>query len=238
MKRILSLLAVVALVAFAALIALPAYAAPAKIKTQMVDPVVKIDEDCSATNIKLQDGYYLLTAAHCSRGEGFVVVDIRMTDKPRKLLSYKQLFYDTVRTDTQKDLALLKVRDPAYKPGAVADIAGQLLVDEGSTVWVIGYPLAVTRTITSGLFNGYQTDKFDGSSETTKFRASANMTNGNSGGMLAQFNDITGNYELIGVSSMKYNRSEFMGLFVTLDDVREFLRLDVESVKSNKIDER
>ena len=99
-------------------------------------------------------------------------------------------------------------------------------------MWVIGYPLAVTRTITSGLFNGYQTDKFDGSSETT------NMTNGNSGGMLAQFNDVTGNYELIGVSSMKYNRSEFMGLFVTLDDVREFLRLDVGQSKSTKIDER
>jgi S1-C subfamily serine protease len=239
MTRIHSLLAAAAIIAFLALLALPAYAKPTQIKEQMVDPVVKIDEDCSGTNVKLKDGKFILTAAHCTtdRGEGFVVAEIRTTDKDHKLLSYKKIFYDTVRFDSDKDLALLKVRDPEYDPPA-ATIAEKLLVDEGSNIWVIGYPLAVTRTITVGLFNGYQSDKFHGPKETTKYRASANMTNGNSGGMLAQHNDASGNYELIGVTSMKYNANEFMGLFVTLDDIRDFLRLDVGKTATYSIDQR
>lgn len=241
MTRILSLLAATAIVAFAALIALPAFAAPAKLKEQMVDPVYKISNGnglCSASAIKLGKEDFLLTAAHCvdSSSYQYIVAEVRDDTPDHKLITASQIFYDVIRSDTKKDLALVKVRDPFFKP-LTAVIADKLLVDEGSDIWVVGYPLGATRTITKGMFNEKETQDF-GNGMQTKYRASANMTNGNSGGMLAQFNDITGNYELIGVSSMKYNHSEFMGLFVTLDDIREFLRLDVGKTVTYSIDQR
>lgn len=216
---------------------IPAMSGENIIKTQLIDGVVKIDEDCSATNIELNKEIFQLTAAHCTkdRGEGFIVVEIRNT-KDHQILSYKKLFYDTVRWDEKKDLALLKVRDPDYKPSTVK-VADKLLVDEGSPVWVVGYPLALTRTTTIGLFNGYQTGPFHSEKETTKFRASPNVDGGNSGGVLAQFNEASQKFELIGVTSMKYRSNEFMNLFVTLDDIREFLRINNQvPTNSNAID--
>lgn len=210
--------------------------AASQIKTEIIDPVVKINENCSASWVKLAAGYRLLTANHCVSGdrEGFVVDEIRNT-KDHKLLSYRQLMFDVERTDGKSDLALLKVRDETYVPAATVTIAEKLFLEEGDDVFIVGYPHAMTRTVTKGLFNGFQT--IDDMNRTF-YRSSANATGGNSGGAVAQFNPETFKYEQIGVTDMKYNDNEFMTLITTLEDIRSFLRLDLEKPKSMKIDER
>lgn len=227
------------LAAFAAVLLLATQTFAGTIKEDIINPVVKIDEQCSASFIEVKKELFLLTAAHCttSGGEGFVVTEVRSNDDD-KMISYKKVFYDTVRFDKTIDLALLKVRDPDYLAPTVI-VADKLLVDEGDAVWTVGYPLGFTRTITVGMFNGKQTAKFlGGNEELTLYRASSNLDGGNSGGMLAQYNKETDTYELIGVTSMKFNKNEFMGLYVTLKNIRKFLRLDLDKSSSTLIDLR
>lgn len=205
------------------------------VKTDMLDPVVKINDNCSAEGVNTPEGKRLLTAAHCAtNNEGTFFQETR-NDEGKVI---KRTFYtfDVVRTDTMKDLGLLKVRDESYEIKTV-NLAEKILVEEGGEVWTVGYPLAFTRVITEGLYNQpLIVDVNNDKKEDLRLRASPGLDGGNSGGVLFQKNGDK--YEQIGVTSMKFRDNDFMGIYIPLKDIREFLRLDVGKVTSYQIDQR
>jgi len=212
------------------------------LKEQAIDPVVKINANCSAVAIDLpQSGNFLLTARHCVKNgsetdrEGYFSLE---EYDGAKLVTTSNHFFEVERTSFNRDLALLKMRDEKVKL-TKAKIATEQLVEEGDNVWATGYPLGWTRTITPGLYNGEQVlpgSVLEVSGEDLAFtRASPAIAGGNSGGGLFQENK--GNYELIGITSMGVKSYSHISLFVPLRDIREFLNLgDREEVKAASTD--
>ena len=83
---------------------------------------------------------------------------------------------------------------------------------------VVGYPRGLSKTITEGLFTGYEM-----LGKETYVRATPGATGGNSGGALFQKNGD--NYEQIGVTSRGFPDAPFMTYHVPLKEIQEFLRL-------------
>lgn len=205
------------------------------VKTDMLDPVVKINDNCSAEGVNTPEGKRLLTAAHCATNKEGTFFQETRNDEGKVI---KRTFYtfDVIRTDTMKDLGLLKVRDESYEIKTV-NLAEKILVEEGDDVWTVGYPLAFTRVITEGLYNQpLIVDVNNDQKEDLRLRASPGLDGGNSGGVLFQKNGDK--YEQIGVTSMKFRDNDFMGIYIPLKDIREFLRMDVGKSTSHLIDQR
>ncbi len=220
----------------AGLLALAPFAAFAgSVKTDMLDPVVKINDNCSAEGVDTPEGKRLLTAAHCAPGkEGSFYEEIR--DDEGRIIKKSYYIYDVIRTDINKDLGLLKVRDEKYQIKTVT-LAKEILATEGDPVWTVGYPLAFNRVITEGLMNQpLIVDVNNDQKEDFRLRASPGLDGGNSGGALFQKNGPV--YEQIGVTSMKFRDNDFMGIYIPLKDIREFLRLDIGKATSHQIDQR
>lgn len=210
-----------ALLMFLLALSIPVFAADANLKTQAIEPVVKINQSCSGTIIssdKDADGKVktqILTVKHCIKGkEGQFNIEVTERGKPIKDVN---VWYDNDREDYKTDLAVITLRD-TETVYPVAIIANDELVELGDEVFVVGFPKALIKTVTRGLFSGYQELK-----GTTLYRATAPLTFGNSGGALFQKNGD--DFELIGVTSMKYGDSEFMNMFVPLKEIQEFLRI-------------
>lgn len=206
---------------------------------QAISPVVRINENCSAVVIDLpnQTNARLLTAKHCVEGKKEGFLDQEVFDG-KKLVKSTKYYFEVDRTGLGTvDLALLTVRDSGFK-SPTAHIADKLTLEEGDTVWTVGYPLGFTRTITQGLYNGVQVlgEELTRGEAILVTRASSNIDGGNSGGGLFQKNGE--NFELIGTTSMKFNANEFMGMYVTLNDIREFLYLNTKPSNFTKIDDR
>lgn len=218
-----------------ALVLAPFAAFAGSVKTDMLDPVVKINENCSAEGVNTPEGKRLLTAAHCAIDkEGAFFTEHR--DDEGKIVSRTYYTFDVVRTDKNKDLGLLKVRDEKYEI-VVVNLADKVIAQEGDQVWTVGYPLAFTRVITEGLLNQPLIFDVNGDKkEDIRLRASPSIDGGNSGGALFQKNGDK--YEMIGLTSMKFNMNEHMGIYIPLKDIREFLRLDVGKATSHQIDQR
>lgn len=219
----------------AMLLASPSIAAD--MKTEMLEPTVKINENCSATMVDLgREGDFLLTARHCVRGEkegftSFVKYD------GAKMISESRVYFDVLQESSKRDLALLKLREDLDIPAV--KVAEELKVEEGEDVWVVGYPLAMTRTVTKGLYNGEQVILKSQASleeDTVFYRSSPAVTGGNSGGGMYQL--VDGKYELVGVTSMGIRSVEHMSMFVPVEDIRSFLNLDVVKPDSMEIDNR
>jgi S1-C subfamily serine protease len=213
----------------------PLIASAGSVKTDMLDPLLKINDSCSAIGISLTEGKRLLTAQHCVNSAKEGTFKVKFIDNEFKTISETQYYYDVVRTDADKDLALLKVRDEKLELKTVK-IAENLIAQEGEQVWTVGYPLGFERVITEGLLNAPLVENFNSIRKTMRLRASPNLDGGNSGGGLFQRNKT--DYELIGVTSMMFNSNRHMGIYIPLSNIREFLRLDMIKVNSSLIDQR
>lgn len=220
--KTLSILAFLAMCAFATLLWMfPALAADPNLKTQALDPVIKINQNCSGTIISSaadKDGKVktqILTAKHCIKGDGGQLnIEITERGKPIKDVN---VWYDNDRSDYRSDLAVVTLRD-TETVYPVAIIASEELVEAGDDVWVVGYPRGLSKTITEGLYTGYEM-----LGKETYVRATPGATGGNSGGALFQKNGD--NYEQIGVTSRGFPDAPFMTYHVPLKEIQEFLRI-------------
>jgi S1-C subfamily serine protease len=207
------------------------------VKREMLDPVIKIDEQCSAVGIMHNKEFKYLTAAHCvAGGDGYIVDEgtvLKRGDNIFKKTRYTSWYYEVEKVDTMRDLALFKVVDPSYK-GAAAKVADKLQVEEGDNVWAVGFPMAKTKNISQGLFNGLEYEDWGNGTYRPKYRATAEIFGGNSGGAL--FQQTKEGFELVGITSMAYKANTFMNLFVTLDDIQYFLKAPV--VKPSDVTKR
>lgn len=159
-----------------------------------------------------QDGF-LITNFHVTEGETQISVEVYLQKGgqiERKV--YKQV--RIVALNKFADLALLHIEDkdaPKFTAVLLGD-ADKLSV--GETVFAIGSPLGLERTVTEGILST-KTRLFEGE---LYLQTTAQINPGNSGGPL--FN-LRG--EVVGVTNMKITFGEGLGFAIPVEAVKFFL---------------
>ncbi len=162
-----------------------------------------------------EDGY-IVTNDHVIAGEHRISVTI-FKDGDREL---SKVTYDDVRivaTSSELDLALLKVEPTSDDPfHSVALAAASSGVFEGQTVFAIGSPLGLDRTVSEGIISVANRVI----SGRLYLQTTTQINPGNSGGPL--FN-LRG--EVVGVNNMKIAAvgAEGLGFSISADVVKSFL---------------
>ena len=162
-----------------------------------------------------RDGY-IVTNDHVIAGEHRISVTI-FKDGDREL---SKVTYDDVRivaTSSELDLALLKVEPMSDDPfHSVALAAASSGVFEGQTVFAIGSPLGLDRTVSEGIISVANRVI----SGRLYLQTTTQINPGNSGGPL--FN-LRG--EVVGVNNMKIAAvgAEGLGFSISADVVKSFL---------------
>lgn len=205
--------------------------------TQVIDPVVQIDKDCSAVAFEQRDDTtYFVTALHCKNDKnGYVNAEVK--DR-QKVISQTNIVYDVLRVDPKQDLMTIKTRSRVNVSTVTIAHTDPL---EGTKAWAVGYPLGRTRTITEG-FTG-QMESLDADltpddafgNNRALLRATAPITGGNSGGALFVKNGE--NYELVGITDAGFRSFPEGAFFVPQDAIREIVDLTLKYEKPVEIKE-
>jgi serine protease Do len=158
------------------------------------------------------DGF-LITNFHVTEGETQISVEVYLQKNGQiERKTYKQV--RIVALNKFADLALLRIEDkdaPKFSCVTLGD-ADKLAV--GDTVFAIGSPLGLERTVTEGILST-KTRQFEG---TLYLQTTAQINPGNSGGPL--FN-LRG--EVVGVTNMKITFGEGLGFAIPVEAVKFFL---------------
>ncbi len=216
------LLALVAVVAAA----LPVSGETSRGFRQLLDAVVRIDvrefayeagakrfqSGVGSGVIGSEDGL-ILTNAH--------VVGLRAVEINVTLANLERVSAELVGWDHWTDLALLRL-DPEEVANkghkfAVAKFGDSERLDPGETVYAVGTPHGLTRTVTRGIISnprrffadsrgvkGYETGQFN-----TWLQTDAAINPGNSGGPL-----VTSNGRIVGINSRGYSGADNLGFAI------------------------
>lgn len=203
-----------------------------KLQSQALGVSAQLNNDCSATLIHSErdakSGEVLtvfLTAKHCvaNRKDRLITVNIPVYQNSR--IVKHDAYVAKVRGQHFKhDLALVELVDKQTwfeKKAKIAPVDG--IPPMGAPVVTVGYPTGRPLTVTAGLFGSLETIDFP-KPGTEYFRATPSIIGGNSGGAMFRTTDA-GDYELIGVSSAVLTGAWFMGYYVPLEAIHEYLKV-------------
>jgi serine protease Do len=158
------------------------------------------------------DGF-LITNFHVTEGETQISVEVYLQKNGQiERKTYKQV--RIVALNKFADIALLHIEDkdaPKFSSVVLGD-ADKMAV--GDTVFAIGSPLGLERTVTEGILST-KTRQFEGE---LYLQTTAQINPGNSGGPL--FN-LRG--EVIGITNMKITFGEGLGFAIPVEAVKFFL---------------
>jgi serine protease Do len=159
---------------------------------------------------------YVVTNEHVVAGENRIVVVLYRRGKTeQQTVQYSKV--RIVALDSRLDLALLKIEDAAAAVFPTVALGDSGALNEGQTVFAIGSPLGLERTVSQGIVSR-KTRALDGQ---LFIQTTAQINPGNSGGPL--FN-LRG--EVIGVNDMKAMGVGVEGLGFTIPSatLKSFLR--------------
>ena len=161
----------------------------------------------------INDEGYLITNFHVIEGETEISVEVyHQRDGQLDRETYKQV--KIIAINKFHDLALLHIEDkdaPKFKP---VTLGNSDALNVGDTVFAIGSPLGLERTVTQGILST-KTRQLEGE---LYLQTSAQINPGNSGGPL--FN-LAG--EVVGVTNMKITFGEGLGFAIPVELVKSFL---------------
>jgi serine protease Do len=158
------------------------------------------------------DGY-LITNFHVIEGETEISVEVyhqRNGQLDRE--TYKQV--KIIAINKFHDLALLHIEDKSASKFKYVMLGSSDVLNVGETVFAIGSPLGLERTVTSGIVST-KTRQIEGE---LYLQTTAQINPGNSGGPL--FN-LAG--EVVGVTNMKITFGEGLGFAIPVELVKSFL---------------
>lgn len=157
---------------------------------------------------------YAITNAHVIQGETKLkatVYEQRDRDFRRRVIEDVEI----LAVNNHLDLALVKLKHPEGVGFPTVPVQGMEELDVGQTVFAIGSPLGLERTLSQGVIATRQRS-LEG---LTFIQTTAEINPGNSGGPL--FN-LQG--EVIGVTNMKIPFGEGLGFAIPARYLRDFLR--------------
>jgi serine protease Do len=158
------------------------------------------------------DGY-LITNFHVIEGETEISVEVyHQTDGQLERDTYKQV--RIVAINKFHDLALLHIEDKDAPKFKYVTLGNSDALSVGDSVFAIGSPLGLERTVTSGILST-KTRELEGE---LYLQTTAQINPGNSGGPL--FN-LAG--EVVGVTNMKIMFGEGLGFAIPVELVKNFL---------------
>jgi serine protease Do len=158
------------------------------------------------------DGY-LITNFHVIEGETEISVEVyHQTDGQLDRDTYKRV--RIVAINKFHDLALLHIEDKDAPKFKFVTLGSSDALSVGDSVFAIGSPLGLERTVTSGILST-KTRELEGE---LYLQTTAQINPGNSGGPL--FN-LAG--EVVGVTNMKIMFGEGLGFAIPVELVKNFL---------------
>lgn len=158
------------------------------------------------------DGY-LITNFHVIEGETEISVEVyRQLDGQLDRETYKKV--RIVAINKFHDLALLHIEDKNAPKFKAVTLGSSEVLNVGDTVFAIGSPLGLERTVTQGILST-KTRELEGE---LYLQTSTQINPGNSGGPL--FN-LAG--EVVGVTNMKITFGEGLGFAIPVELVKSFL---------------
>jgi serine protease Do len=156
---------------------------------------------------------YLITNFHVIEGETELSVEVyHQKDGQLDRETYKQV--KIIAINKFHDLALLKIDDKNAPKFKFVTLGNSDNLNVGDSVFAIGSPLGLERTVTSGILST-KTRQVEGE---LYLQTSAQINPGNSGGPL--FN-LAG--EVVGVTNMKITFGEGLGFAIPVELVKSFL---------------
>jgi len=156
---------------------------------------------------------FLLTNFHVIEGETQISVEVyHQQGGPLERRTYKQV--RIVALNKFRDLALLKVEDKDAPRFASVRLGSSDALAVGDTVFAIGSPMGLERTVTEGIVST-KTRQLQGE---LYLQTTAQINPGNSGGPL--FN-LRG--EVVGITNMKITFGEGLGFAIPVEAVKFFL---------------
>ncbi len=158
------------------------------------------------------DGF-LITNFHVIEGETEISVEVyRQKDGNLDREIYKQI--KIIAINKFHDLALLQIQDHNAPRFKAVSLGSSDDLSVGETVFAIGSPLGLERTVTQGIIST-KTRELEGE---LYLQTTAQINPGNSGGPL--FN-LAG--EVVGVTNMKITFGEGLGFAIPVELVKNFL---------------
>jgi serine protease Do len=156
---------------------------------------------------------YLITNFHVIEGETEISVEVyQQRDGHLDRETYKKV--KIIAINKFHDLALLKIEDKNAPKFKFVTLGSSDALNVGDTVFAIGSPLGLERTVTQGILST-KTRELEGN---LYLQTTTQINPGNSGGPL--FN-LAG--EVVGVTNMKITFGEGLGFAIPVELVKSFL---------------
>lgn len=205
---------------------------------QISEATARINGNCSAQVIYSERDRIsgkvetlLLTAKHCvadtKEGDTQTVEFLSVDDQLRPTGSLV-FTADVKGRSFNSDVALLQLRERQIIFDNVVTIAAaDRPVKFGEPTVTAGYPAAGSLTVTAGLLGQRERSKVSGSDHEYQ-RATSDIMGGSSGGALYLGGE--GSYQLYGLTTAGIRGAPFYGLYTTVDDIREYLKVAAPQV--------
>jgi serine protease Do len=161
-----------------------------------------------------RDGY-AITNAHVVQGETNLRATVWFAQADGTLKRTDIDNVELVAVNNHIDLALVKLKHPEGKDFLFAPVQDAEKLETGQSVFAIGNPLGLERTLTQGVISTTQRN-FDG---LTYIQTDTPINPGNSGGPL--FNTKG---EVIGITNMGIRGGEALGFAIPARYVKDFIR--------------
>jgi serine protease Do len=190
---------------------------PPKEQAKRIGPaVIKVSTPSGlGSGVIINEDGYAITNAHVVQGETNLRATVWFPQNDGTLKRVVIEDVEIMAVNNHIDLALLKIKHPEDKPFVFSPIQKEEQIEIGQTVFAIGNPLGLERTLSQGVVSTTQRS-FDGLSY---IQTDAAINPGNSGGPL--FNTRG---EVIGITNMGILGGEALGFAIPARYVKDFIR--------------
>lgn len=172
----------------------------------------------AGSGIIISSDGYIITNAHVVDDMDRFVVHVTTTDPIEGTGVVDEYEADLVGSDTDTDLAVLKIDAEGLQAAVLGDSDALRLGDD---VVAIGNPLGLETSVTKGIVSGLNRQQYSlNERELSSIQTDASINSGNSGGGLFNMHG-----EVVGVvnSKLVYNNAEGVGFAITINEAKSVI---------------